>query len=119
MIRANEHLPIEEGAGEVRPLFQIGQLVRHKRYGYRGVVVEVDSHCMADEGWYQSNQTQPDREQPWYHVLVDRSDSVTYPAQEDLMVDESRQPIQHPLVDYFFSSFVDGRYVRNQRLWPK
>ncbi len=101
------------------PMFQCGQLVRHVRYGYRGVIVDFDSQCMADEKWYQSNHTQPDRNQPWYHVLVHQSQQVTYPAESSLAIDNSHEPITHPLIDYFFSSFIDGHYVRNERAWPK
>ena len=50
--------------------FQPGHLVRHRRYGYRGVVVALDLECGAGDDWYRSNRTQPDRDQPWYHVLV-------------------------------------------------
>ncbi len=39
------------------PKFQSGQLVAHRRYGYRGVVVEYDLTCQADDSWYYSNQT--------------------------------------------------------------
>ena len=102
---------------EVR--FTPGQLVRHKRYHYRGVVVDFDVRCMADEQWYQNNQAQPDRDQPWYHVLVDGSDATTYPAQQNLLPDDSGEPVDHPLVDYFFSGFADGRYTRNDRPWPQ
>jgi heat shock protein HspQ len=115
MIRANVDIDLPDDA---QPWFKPGQLVRHKRYGYRGVVVAVDQTCQASEAWYQSNKTQPDRNQPWYHVLVDLSESTTYPAQSSLQPDESREPITHPLTQYFFSSFVDGRYIRNSRPWP-
>ena len=27
--------------------------------------------------------------------------------------------VRHPLITHFFSAFVDGRYVRNDRLWPR
>lgn len=54
-----------------RTVFEPGQLVRHRRYGYRGVVVDRDEFCEADDEWYSKNQTQPDRDQPWYHVLVE------------------------------------------------
>ena len=100
------------------PLFEVGQLVRHRRYGYRGVVVASDGRCCADPTWYMSNQTQPDRGQPWYHVLVHGSNSVTYAAQSSLQVDESRDPVDHALVEHFFSSFRNGRYVRNSEPWP-
>lgn len=99
------------------PLFQPGQLVRHQRYGYRGVVVDVDLTCQAPDAWYESNQTQPARHQPWYHVLVDGSGTATYPAQTSLVLDGSREPIVHPLVEVFFSRFEDGHYVRNSQPW--
>ena len=98
--------------------FEPGTLVRHVRYGYRGVVVARDLVCTADEDWYRSNQTQPQRDQPWYHVLVHEGTHTTYAAQQNLEADDSGQPIEHPLVAAFFSSFENGGYVRNDRPWP-
>ncbi|MBT8486448.1 MAG: heat shock protein HspQ, partial [Phycisphaerae bacterium] len=69
--------------------------------------------------WYQSNATQPERDQPWYHVLVHRSPHCTYAAAENLQPDHDAEPILHPWIDHFFSSFVNGRYVRNDRPWPE
>ncbi len=103
-------------APEVR--FSVGQLVRHLRYGYRGVVVHCDPFCQASEAWYQANQTQPERNQPWYHVLVDGASTVTYAAQTSLEADDSEQPVEHPLVDPFFSEFAGEHYVRHERPWP-
>ena len=100
-------------------LYKAGQLVKHKRYGYRGVVVAVDSECLADMSWYQRNQTQPDRKQPWYHVLVSGSEQVTYPAQTSLIPDESCEKIEHPLLTHFFSEFDNGHYIRNNKSWPR
>ena len=100
------------------PAFDPGCVVRHKRYGYRGVVVEVDVRCQASDTWYQNNQTQPNREQPWYHVLVDESSGTTYPAQENLDPDLSGEPIKHPWLEAFFSGFEGGRYIRNDQPWP-
>ena len=115
MIAINRHL--SDSTGE-RPVFEPGQLVRHRRYGYRGVVVDRDESCQADDAWYHKNQTQPDRNQPWYHVLVDQSSSCTYAAAENLVADESELPVEHPLLQHFFSGFKDGRYIRNQQPWP-
>ena len=100
-----------------RPKFPAGQLVRHVRYGYRGVVVEVHPHCQADDAWYRSNQTQPPRNQPWYHVLVDGGQQTTYAAETSLEADPSGRPVEHPLVDLFFSAFDGESYVRNDRAW--
>ena len=100
------------------PKFRPGQLVRHVRYGYRGVVVAVDVSCHASDDWYQRNKTQPPRSQPWYHVLVDGGEMTTYAAETSLKEDSSGQPIGHPLVAAFFSAFTAGGYVRNDRPWP-
>ncbi len=100
------------------PLYHQGQIVRHRRYGYRGVVVDFDLTCKADAAWYQSNQTQPARDQPWYHVLVDGSSNATYAAQTSLEADERFEPIIHPYLELFFEQFTGDRYVRNDRPWP-
>jgi heat shock protein HspQ len=99
---------------ERHPLYAPGQLVRHRRYGYRGVVVDFDTTCLAEELWYHRNRTQPPRNQPWYHVLVDGSEATTYAAQTSLMPDDSGEPVTHPLVVVFFESFAAGRYERNE-----
>jgi heat shock protein HspQ len=99
-------------------LFAPGHLVHHRRYGYRGVVVAVDLQCRASTAWYEKNQTQPSRRQPWYHVLVDGSTIVTYAAQTSLEPDDQTAPITHPLVDVFFDAFDGRSYVRNETPWP-
>ena len=93
-----------------QPKFEIGQLVHHKRYDYRGVVFAYDEECTADDGWYQNNQTQPKRDQPWYHVLVHMGQHTTYVAESNLEPDVSAEQIVHPLVGRFFKSFLDGKY---------
>jgi heat shock protein HspQ len=107
----------DHGPSHVGP-FEPGQLVVHRRYGYRGVVVAVDDTCEAEDDWYKANQTQPSRDQPWYHVLVHESEQITYAAQTSLQADDSDQQISHPLVEHFFSAFNDGQYLRNDEAWP-
>lgn len=103
---------------ETEPLFEPGQLVRHRRYDYRGVVVNFDLTCQAEDGWYFSNRTQPERYQAWYHVLVHGGQHITYAAQTSLEADDSGEQVVHPLLPHFFSTFQDGQYVRNDRPWP-
>ena len=91
--------------------YAVGQIIHHRRYDYRGVIVDMDDKCLADDGWYKSNQTKPDREQPWYHVLVDGG-RETYVAQENLELDADGNRVEHPLVDRFFPTFQAGRYYR-------
>jgi heat shock protein HspQ len=113
MIQRAEPEAAPVGSNRFRP----GDLVRHRRYGYRGVVVGFDLRCMADEAWYQANQTQPRKDQPWYHVLVHGTGSATYAAEENLLPDDSIDPIEHPMLDVFFSAYRGGRYVRNEVPW--
>lgn len=89
--------------------FAVGQIIHHRRYDYRGVVVKVDSQCRADDAWYFRNRTQPDRDKPWYHVLVDGG-RETYVAEENLEVDTAEGPVEHPMVPRLFPTFHEGRY---------
>lgn len=114
MIMIRRKRPQEEGAPT---RFLPGELVRHRRYGYRGVVVDFDMKCLAPEDWYVSNKTQPPRRQPWYHVLVHGTVQTTYAAESSLAVDEGFEEIVHPLVSVYFDRFESGLYVRNDRPW--
>jgi heat shock protein HspQ len=91
--------------------FQVGDVVHHRRYDYRGVVLAADALCQAPDDWYLRNQTQPDRNQPWYRVLVDGG-RETYVAQENLEPDDVGEAVDHPLVPLFFPTFHAGRYHR-------
>ena len=111
MINLNEGFSVPRKT----PKFKAGQIVTHLKYSYRGLVVESDETCQADEIWYQSNQTQPDREQPWYHLLVDGNQHVTYVAETNLEPDLSGNPIVHPMLNLFFYGIDEenNRYLRN------
>ena len=123
-VNSQESLGLAETTGTDGPpvreaLFDVGQLMHHKSYGYRGVIVNRDMTCQADKAWYQANRTRPRRDQPWYHVLLDGSDQITYVAQTNVEVDSSDEVVEHPLVDHFFTDFQNGRYLRNGRPWPR
>jgi heat shock protein HspQ len=95
--------------------FESGQLVHHKKFGYRGVVVSVDDTFQGTDDWYREvARTRPPRDRPWYHVLVDGSNHETYVAERHLELDECEDPIEHPLLEVFFDELREGRYVRNR-----
>jgi heat shock protein HspQ len=97
--------------------FGIGDVVHHQRFEYRGVIVDVDATYQGTEEWYHEvARSKPPRDRPWYHVLVHEADHTTYVAERHLEADESRAPIEHPLLGDFFDAFEDGHYSRNQRL---
>ena len=97
------------------PQFEPGEIIFHKKYGYRGVIVSFDLLCKAPDSWYQSNQTQPDRNQPWYHILVDGNQQVTYVAQSNLVYDQLNKPVVHPMLNLFFFGHdeSENKYLRN------
>ncbi|QBQ54909.1 heat shock protein HspQ [Nitrosococcus wardiae] len=96
-----------------RAKFGIGQLVRHKLFHYRGVVVDADPVFQGSPEWYeQMAQSQPPKDRPWYHVLVDNADYQTYVAERNLDLDTSGEPINHPAVELLFDDLHEGVYRR-------
>jgi len=97
------------------PRFQPGQVVHHIHYNYRGLIVELDDICQAADDWYLSNQTKPERNQAWYHILVDGAKHVNYVAESNIELDKTRNSVVHPLLNLFFFGVDEGtnRYLRN------
>ena len=96
--------------------FNIGQLIVHKLFNYRGVIIDVDPNFQGTEEWYaQMAKSKPSKERPWYHVLVDNAEHQTYVAEQNLEMDNSQQPISHPMVDFVFSNFKDGFYYQQKQ----
>ena len=101
------------------PQFQPGDLITHRRYHYRGVIVHRDRNFSGDEHWYLTNQTQPKKDQPWYFVLVDGNQQVTYVAEQNLSLEKKGETIVHPMINLFFSEYdeVSKKYIRNHVPW--
>ena len=92
--------------------FSIGDIIHHFQFDYRGVIYDVDANFQGTEEWYnQMAKSKPPRDQPWYHVLVDQSASMTFVAERNLEADSFCTPIEHPLVDQYFSQFKNGKYI--------
>ena len=94
--------------------FSIGDIIHHLRFDYRGVIYDVDATFQGTEEWYnQMAKSKPPRDQPWYHVLVDQSASMTYVAERNLLPDHTGEIINHPLVPVYFTEIVANKYERN------
>ncbi|MCH9696702.1 MAG: heat shock protein HspQ [Gammaproteobacteria bacterium] len=97
-----------------RAKFSVGELIHHRLFDYRGVIVDVDPKFQSSEEWYESMaKSRPPKNKPWYRVLVHGSVYTTYVAEQNLEQDSSEEPIVHPLLIQFFSGFDNGRYVQN------
>jgi len=53
----------------------------------------------------------PECRNNWSHG----SDHSTYVAEQNLEPDDILEPINHPMVEHFFTGFDHGRYVRADR----
>jgi heat shock protein HspQ len=116
-LESDESAPDSGGGGGTRVRFSPGQLVHHARFGYRGVVVDVDATFQLSDEWYEEvARSRPAKDQPWYHVLVHDADHMTYVAQRHLEDDPTGEPIRHPMLGEFFSGFRDGRYTIDRQI---
>jgi heat shock protein HspQ len=96
--------------------FNIGQIIQHKLFDYRGVVIDVDSNFEGSEDWYNAATTsKPPKEDPWYHILVDDSYSRTYVAQRNLKPDINLKPIQHPNISDHFQGLTIKGYMLHDK----
>ncbi len=101
----------------MKPKFTIGQLVQHRLFDYRGVVIDIDFSFSLSDAWYeQVAKNLPPKDQPWYRVLVGDAIHETYVAERHLEPDPTGAPIEHPLVEDFFDEFANGYYVRSREL---
>ena len=97
-----------------RVSFSVGDLIHHRLFDYRGVIVDVDRVFEGSDEWYESvARSRPPKDKPWYHVLVDGSDHTTYVAERNLEPDDVLEPINHPLLEHFFTHFEQGKYIRS------
>ena len=97
--------------------FRVGELIHHRRFDYRGVVVDVDATFSGTEEWYETMaRSRPPKDEPWYHVLVHGAEHSTYVAERNLEQDETGEAIAHPVLDHFFDEMRDGFYVRDRNL---
>ena len=96
--------------------FSVGDVIRHNKFGYRGVIIDLDAQFSLSDQWYdQVARSRPPKDKPWYHVLVHDSDSTTYVAERHLQADDSGKQINHPLLGRRFGSFINGRYITKSR----
>ena len=98
-------------------LFEIGQIVHHRLFGYRGVVLDVDANFQGGDEWYENMaRSRPPKHQPWYHVLVDDSENNTYVAERNLEPASDLGPVRHYLLEQGLMRYDNGRYLAVRKL---
>ena len=94
--------------------FAIGDVVRHRVFDFRGVIFDVDPIFANSAEWYEAipENIRPRKDQPFYHLLAENMESsyVAYVSQQNLVADDTDEPIDHPAISGLFNDFADGRY---------
>ena len=89
--------------------FTIGQVVRHRLFPFRGVIFDVDPVFNNTEDWWLAipENIRPRKDQPFYHLLAenDESEYVAYVSEQNLLVDDTGEPVRHPQVRDYFDGF--------------
>jgi len=95
--------------------FAIGEVVRHRLFDFRGVVFDIDPVFANTQEWYDAipEDARPRKDQPFYHLLAENAESsyIAYVSQQNLVVDDSDEPVDHPAIRGLFDNFIDGRYL--------
>ncbi|MEE9313337.1 MAG: heat shock protein HspQ [Rhizobiaceae bacterium] len=95
--------------------FQIGQIVKHRVYPFRGVVFDVDPVFDNSDEWYNAipEEIRPSKDQPYYHLLAenDENEYVAYVSEQNLLADDQSQHLRHPQIGEIFKRNLDGHYV--------
>ena len=100
--------------------FKLGQVVKHKKFFFRGIIFDVDPVFNNTEEWYLKipEERRPDKNQPFYHLLAENEDKTTYVAyvsQQNLLPDSSEDPLSHPLIEEMFKGIKNGKYVNRSK----
>jgi heat shock protein HspQ len=97
-----------------RAKYHLGQVVRHRKHPFRGVVFDVDPTFSNTEEWYDAipEDSRPAKNQPFYHLLAENEQSyyVAYVSEQNLLPDYSGEPVTHPDLGDLFGEFEDGHY---------
>jgi len=110
-----------DGQGAVRAMgtvrqarFAVGQVVRHRFYPFRGVVFDIDPEFDNTEEWWLSipEEVRPHKDQPFYHLLAENADTeyIAYVSEQNLLPDETGQPLRHPQLSELFTEDENGGY---------
>ncbi|MCK4843138.1 MAG: heat shock protein HspQ [Methylococcales bacterium] len=92
--------------------FFIGQIIQHKLFNYKGIVVDVDFQYSGTDDWYDNvAHSRPAKAQPWYKVLVNDAMHQTYVAEQNLSISSTQTEINNPLTSAYFTKAEGNVYM--------
>ena len=99
---------------QVNAKYGIGTVVRLRKHSFRGVIFDVDPEFSNTDEWWQAipEEKRPNKEQPFYHLLAENDSSyyVAYVSEQNLMMDTTGEPVEHPEVKGLFGNMDNGQY---------
>jgi heat shock protein HspQ len=94
--------------------FKLGEVVRHRKFPFRGVIFDIDPVFNNTEEWWLSipESVRPNKDQPFYHLFAENAETeyIAYVSEQNLLPDTSGEPVRHPQVAEVFFKDDDGRY---------
>ena len=94
--------------------YHLGQVLRHRKHPFRGVVFDVDAIFANTDEWYENipEESRPSKDQPFYHLLAENDQSyyVAYVSEQNLLPDDTGEPVNHPDLENMFGDFENGSY---------
>ncbi|VAW11323.1 FIG00741726: hypothetical protein [hydrothermal vent metagenome] len=95
--------------------FCLGQIVQHRIYPFRGIIFDVDPTFSNTEEWWQAipEDIRPAKDQPFYHLLAENEETeyLAYVSEQNLLPDQSGEPVRHPQVEEIFVQLDNGVYA--------
>ena len=105
---------------KTRAKYHLGQVVKHRKHPFRGVIFDVDAEFANTQEWYEAipEEARPIKEQPFYHLLAENDQSyyVAYVSEQNLIADYSGQPVDHPYPPDLSGPFQAGAYPLHSQL---
>ena len=107
--------------GEIKQAkFRVGQVVRHRFYPFRGLIFDIDPVFANTDEWWMAipEEIRPRKNQPYYHLFAENSETVyvAYVSEQNLLPDDSGEPLKHPEIAEHFVTSGEGSYrLRNTR----
>ena len=94
--------------------YHLGQVLRHRKHPFSGVVFDVDAIFANTDEWYENIpvESRPSKDQPFYHLLAENDQSyyVAYVSEQNLLPDDTGEPVNHPDLENMFGDFENGSY---------
>jgi len=97
--------------------YQIGQVLRHRLFDFRGVVFDVDPVFANTDEWYESipEEVRPAKDQPYYHLFAEneRTHYVAYVSEQNLLPDDEATQVAHPDIAKMFERTETGYVLKS------